>query len=536
MRAGGGASPDTVARALDLVGTLGPGRLDDDAVADARDLRRRIDERLGRGDGLTVVAIGGGTGVGKSALVNALVGRPLAREGVRRPTTAVPLAAAAEQDAPTTALLDWLEVPERHTVGDALPDGLVLLDLPDHDSVVVPHRDTAARLAARVDAVVWVVDPVKYARADTHDGPLAAMTAHAEVLLIVLNRTDELAGPTEVEAIAHDLQGRLRAGGHQGDRVLATSAATGDGVPQLRAELERLAATRTAAAARLTGDGAVLGRHLLAAVDDLPELTLDLDALLPVLLDAVDGRRAAAEAAHLARRDALHRARSPLARAVTGPVRGAVRAFRGGPPVPAPTAPSRAATTPHVEAVVARAVGVEAAVGRTHGALDRAVRDASAAAVPDLLDAVAGAGLSPPPSRWPVVAAGLRGVAEIVLLAGAGWLTALAVVAWLQLPPLPTPRAVGDVPWPTALFAGGVLIRVALGALTRVLARAGAARHAIRVTRRVERGVRAVASERLLAPIEAEVADQRRLRDAVRALAQADGAAAVRAGRPPDRP
>jgi hypothetical protein len=511
-----------VAASLDTVVALGPGRLDDDLVAAAAELRHRLDDRLARGDGLTVAALAGGTGVGKSALLNALVGRPLAREGVRRPTTSVTLAAAADQAPPTTALLDWLEVPERHSLGDALPDGLVLLDLPDHDSVVVAHRGTAVRLAERVDVVVWVLDPVKYARADAHEGPLAALTAHAEVLLFVLNRVDELAGAGEVAAVVADLEERLRAGGHRHGRVLVTSAATGDGVDDLRAELAALAARATAAAARIAADAAVLGARLAAALDDLPDLAVETDALLPLLLEAVDGHRAAAEAAQLARRDALERARSPLARAVRAPTRGVIRAFRGGPAiVGAGTAPSVTSATSHLERSVARGIGVDAAVGHTHGALDRAVREASAAAAPDLLDAVGNAGLAPPSRRWPGLLAGLRTVAEATALVGAGWLTALAVVAWLQLPPLPTPRATGEVPWPTALLLGGVVGRLALGALTRVLARAGAARHGIRVRRRIERSVRAVAEDRLLAPIRDEVDEQRRLRDAIGVLADA---------------
>jgi hypothetical protein len=522
-----GAPTGEVAGALDVVGTLGPGRLDDELVAAATRLRIRIDERLGRGDALTVAALGGGTGVGKSALLNALLGRSVAAEGVRRPTTAVALAAAPDQDGPTTALLDWLEVPERHRVGDALPEGLVVLDLPDHDSVVDDHRRTAVRLAERVDVVVWVVDPVKYARADAHDGPLATLTAHADVLLVVLNRVDELADPSQVAAVADDLRARLLAGGHRDGRVLTTSAATGEGVAALREELTRLAAERTAAAARLAGDAAVLGRRLEDALEALPVLTVDARRVTPALLEAVDAHRAAVDAAALARRDVLQRARSPLARAVSAPIRGVFRAFVGSPAVTGAgvVTPSRASVTERTEAAVTRELGVDAAVGRTHGALDRAVRSASEAAAPDLLDAVGSAGLTPPRSRWPHLLAALRTLAELVAIAGAGWLTALAVVAWLQLPPLPTPDAIGAVPWPTALLLGGLLVRVVLGGLTRLLARVVAGRRGRAVSRRIDRAVREVAEDRLLAPVRAEVADQERLRRAVQDLAVADRAA-----------
>ncbi|MEX0834812.1 MAG: hypothetical protein WD010_01885, partial [Nitriliruptor sp.] len=135
--------------------------------------------------------------------------------------------------------------------------------------------------------------------------------------------------------------------------------------------------------------------------------------------------------------------------------------------------------------------------------------------------AVAGAGLTPPPRRWPTVMAVARGVAELVALVGAGWLTALAVVAWLQLPPLPTPDAIGAVPWPTALVLGGVVVRLLLGVLTRVLARAGARRHGARVARRIDRSLRAAADDRLLAPVRREVDAQARLRAAVSTLRSA---------------
>ena len=243
---------------------------------------------------------------------------------------------------------------------------------------------------------------------------------------------------------------------------------------------------------------------------------------MPHLLEAVDGHRAVADAVQLSRRDALARARSPLARVVRAPLRTVVGAFRGGPSVAAARdAPSRASVTARVEAAVTREFGAAAATGRTHLALDRAVTVASDTAAPALLDAVAGAGLTPPPRRWPTLLAVVRGVAEAVALAGAGWLTALAVVAWLQLPALPTPDAIGVVPWPTALLLGGFAVRLLLGVLTRVLARAGARRHGARVARRIDRALRAAADDRLLAPVRAEVAAQTRLRGAVEALRSA---------------
>jgi GTP-binding protein EngB required for normal cell division len=522
--AGGRARRDgvaTVVEALDVVTALGPGRLDEGAVAEARSLRARIDARLARGDGATVVAVGGGTGVGKSALVNALLDAPVATVGVRRPTTAVPLAVSSEQADPVDALLDWLEIPERHTLDD-LPAGLVLVDLPDHDSVRASHRRTAERLARRADVVVWVVDPVKYARLDAHAGPLAELTAHAGVRFVVLNRSDELPGPEAVADVRADLDRRLREGGHEDARVIVTSAVAGEGVDELRTVISEVVGRRTAAATRLVGDAAVLGDRLGAGLEELPELDLGPERLLHPLLEAVEADRVTVEAAQLTRRDALRRARSPLARVASAPVVRVARAFGADrSTTPPQLGPPVAATRERIERAVARSLGTATAVGRTHASLDRAVVDASGAATPDLLDAVARAGPTPPRTRWPLVLAALRAAAEGTALVGALWLTALAVVAWLQLPPLPTPDAVGAVPWPTALLLGGLAVRIVLGLLTRVLAARAGRRHGRRVGRRIRRAVRTLAEDHLLAPVREELAAQERLRRSVATLRDA---------------
>src|SRR6056297_1924826 len=150
---------------LDTVVGLAPGRCPDRDVARLVAVQTHVEQRLGLGDALTVAALAGGTGVGKSALVNRLTGTEVVVEGVRRPTTATPVAVARTMDAPTGRLLDWLGIEDRREVAGALPEGLVLVDLPDHDSIEVAHRRTSERLAARVDVVVVVVDAIKYARA-----------------------------------------------------------------------------------------------------------------------------------------------------------------------------------------------------------------------------------------------------------------------------------------------------------------------------------------------------------------------------------
>ncbi len=85
--------------------------------------------------------------------------------------------------------LDWLEVNRRHGVtppaGTDGLDGLVLLDLPDHDSTELSHRLEVDRLVQLVDVLVWVVDPQKYADAALHDRYLKPLAGYADVMIVV---------------------------------------------------------------------------------------------------------------------------------------------------------------------------------------------------------------------------------------------------------------------------------------------------------------------------------------------------------------
>ncbi len=173
-----------------------------------------------------MVALAGATGSGKSSLFNALAGAQVSLPGVRRPTTGV--AHAVVWDAAGAGpLLDWLEVPRRHAAGrppGRRCDGLVLLDLPDHDSIEVAHRLEVDRLVGLVDLLVWVLDPQKYADAAIHDRYLRPLARHGDVMVVVLNQADRLA-PTDVpDACLADLRRLLADDGLPDVPVLAVSA------------------------------------------------------------------------------------------------------------------------------------------------------------------------------------------------------------------------------------------------------------------------------------------------------------------------
>ncbi|WP_153394282.1 YfjP family GTPase [Ornithinicoccus halotolerans] len=256
-------------RAQQLADALDQGgdQLDPALVEEGRALVRRVAERGAIGTGRTVVALAGATGSGKSTLFNRLVGGEVASVGVRRPTTDRATAAiwgTEEAD----ELLDWLDVRSRHHVpadgtdGAGELDGLVLVDLPDFDSVEVSHRAEADRVLQRADAFLWLADPQKYADARLHDDYLRPLRDHEPVMLVLLNQVDRIPGEA-VPEVAADLARLVAADGAGELPVLPLSARTGTGVEQVRQALAEVVAARQAAEARLVGDVRSLARRLL---------------------------------------------------------------------------------------------------------------------------------------------------------------------------------------------------------------------------------------------------------------------------------
>ena len=168
-------------------------------------------ERLGFPSDAYVVALVGGTGVGKSSLVNALAGREISVASVRRPTTSRPVAwlSAGRRDE-LEPLLGWLGVEHddvRTTDASTLGD-VAILDLPDLDSTAIEHRRRVEAVLPRVDAVVWVTDPEKYADAVLHDDFLATWIPRLDRQVVVLNKVDRL-GARETEQVRRDLEREL---------------------------------------------------------------------------------------------------------------------------------------------------------------------------------------------------------------------------------------------------------------------------------------------------------------------------------------
>ena len=276
MTGGGVTAEETVARIEGLRSALAVAseRLDRVAVAEAEAVLRRSRDRLRLSAGHTVVTLAGATGSGKSSLFNALTGLDLAGVGAKRPTTSWATACAWD---PLGAadLLDWLGVPARHQVSrlsmlDATAEdnelrGLVLLDLPDHDSTEVAHHLEVDRLVQYADLLVWVLDPQKYADAALHDRYLRPYAGHSDVMLIVLNQVDKLDEVERTRTLA-DIRRLLDDDGLPDVALLAVSATEGIGINDLKALLiqqlkqkqvvrERVAADVSAVAGRLADAG-----------------------------------------------------------------------------------------------------------------------------------------------------------------------------------------------------------------------------------------------------------------------------------------
>lgn len=101
-----------------LVG-LSRTRLDGKTLAEAGRVLDEAAARRGLSPQHTVVAIAGATGSGKSTLFNSLAGVQISETGLRRPTTAAPIACSWSDGA--AGLLDRLEIPGRCGAGPGRP-------------------------------------------------------------------------------------------------------------------------------------------------------------------------------------------------------------------------------------------------------------------------------------------------------------------------------------------------------------------------------------------------------------------------------
>ncbi|KAF2414983.1 hypothetical protein B1729_01530 [Microbacterium sp. B35-04] len=522
------------------------GRIADEVIAAARLALQRAGERSQLSAEHTVVALAGATGTGKSTLFNLLTGADLARTSQQRPTTAFPVAAIAESSdiaAGSAALLDWLGVKERHEldVSARHPEGLVLLDLPDHDSVVTEHRVRADHVTERADLLVWVTNPQKYADAVLHSRYLIPLAGHEDSVVVVLNQLDRLTHEDAAACLA-DLTRLVQADGLRA-RILGTSARSGEGMPQLEALIARAVDRREAATARLTADVRHAAAELLAA---LPGTAPDARALADArrsLVDALEHAAGIPLVVDAVRDSSL---RDGFARTGWPPTRW-VRALRADPlrtlglrpperrrEVDAPAESelirsSLPTASPAVRAQVATATRtyVAAAAAALPGGAQERVNARAVAASAGIVDSVDRAivrTVKVRSSRWWGVANVMQWLLLAVAIAGGSWLGLLALLDYLRMPTeglVPT-LTVGefDVPWPTLLLVAGAALGLLLALVSGFAVRAGARRRAARVAGRLRDGIAAVAHNEILDEVDAELTALATAREAARRAAR----------------
>lgn len=525
-------------RAAETLDGIAPGT----EIARAREVLDRIDRRRALSAEHTVIGLFGATGSGKSSLVNALVGREISRAAVRRPTTAAPIAAVVGDNG-SDALLDWLEIEERHHLDgtDAAlaevaarppagrrarrtqpsgPPGIVLLDLPDLDSVEAGNRAIAERMSGLVDVIVWVTDPQKYADAVLHQEFVQPFAGHDAVTVLVLNQIDRVR-EDERETVLESLAGIARADGLDRAPVLATSASTGEGVETLREHLVTTARSREAAVERQRADVCVAAETLQQVADPegLPSRVspAQIDALVDDLAAAarVDAVAQAAGASYRYRAAGrvgwpplrwMRGARpDPLGRLGIGRQRDGEGLERTSLPEPDAATRARAAGGLRRFADAASDGGGDPWRAAVRGA----ARSREEQLEEELDQVVAGADLRASTTSWwwPVLDV-LQWLALLTWVLGLGWLALNAVLAFAGLPPPPMPMVEElwiPIPLPTVLVVLGIAAGILIGVAGGVIAALASSWHRRRARRVLTARVREVAQREVVDPVEAEL-------------------------------
>jgi GTPase SAR1 family protein len=187
-----------------------------------------IERRLEDCGGPLHVGLLGGTGVGKSSLINALAGSEVSEASDRRPHTdriVVYRHGSVQFQEPET---DLIIRPHRVHDHDAIRD-LVLFDLPDFDSVLPQNRHRVLLFLNQLDVICWLVSPEKYADQVFYD-MVRLSPQNPENFVFVLNKIDlfmdddGVLNEGELEGLLEDFRRKLADAGIEQAKVYAVSA------------------------------------------------------------------------------------------------------------------------------------------------------------------------------------------------------------------------------------------------------------------------------------------------------------------------
>lgn len=526
-------------RELREAAELSQGRVDDEVVEEALRITSQVDRRLAFGGDATVVALAGATGSGKSSTFNVLTNSTLAVTSVRRPTTSSAMAAmfTEKSDPAMEDLLDWLDIPTRHQLVGSDPNlsGMVLLDLPDHDSTEIKHRTEVDRLVKLVDVLVWVVDPQKYADNALHERYLVPLAANADVMLVVLNQADRLE-PSERQAALRDLRALLDREGLEKAGLHAISAATGEGLDQLKKALARVVRDKKAAAQRLEHD-IVRARAWLSQATG----TGRVPVVDPKTVKRLSSELAEAAGA-LTVTSAVEKAWKRRGSLATGwPVLSWVSRLRPDPlrrlhldKIPqlgkvGELAPVREQRTslPAMGGVskarvdnAVRTLADEASTGLPRGWQEtiKAAARSDEAHLPDELDRAVGRtdlGMDSGNGWWWIIRI-LQWLLMVAMVVGLGWLTINWGFWYFKLPepirPIHVQIGRGEISLPSLLSIGGAAVGVLLWALSKIFVDWGARVKARSARRAIERSIVETTNKWIVGPVNEELARYAKVR------------------------
>jgi GTP-binding protein EngB required for normal cell division len=511
----------------------GPDGFDPELLGEAGDLLGRAGDRLRLSGAHTVVTLAGGTGSGKSSLFNVLAGADFSPVGVTRPMTSEPHACVWGM-AGAGQLLDWLGIQRRHRYarasaldqGEENLNGLLLIDLPDHDSVTANASQEVDRMVGLADLMIWVLDPQKYADAAVHTRYLTRLASHSAVIAILLNQVD-LLSPDQAEDCLTDLRRLLDSEGLHDARVLLTSAAAGTGIDELRKVLTETVTARRAAGERLEADMDILaGRFEAYAREGAAAVPPPAAAALTDAFAHAAGMVAAGEALQGARELqageyigwpiaslATHlRGRNRVRKTGLGNLAGQLRSLAGG------TADAQPAEIDNALTAFGAEIGPRLPAPWSHtvysAARSRAdtIPSALGAAIVESLPTDGGV-----PVWWRLVRACQWGLIAAVV-AGIAWLGAIVAFGEFHVAHTSSPllHELSLLPWVAAVIVAMLLLGwlTSSGCMNMVMLAADHERN------RAEEGMRSritkVARELVLIPVEQELSEYDRYRDELR--------------------
>jgi len=163
-----------------------------------------------------VVAFFGGTGVGKSSLLNRLAGTNIARTGVERPTSREVSAFIHESVRLTHLPSDFPSEKisiTRHSLAEYR--NVLWLDMPDIDSVDHKNREIVFQWLAHIDVLVYVMSPDRYR--DNRGWQVLLSHGYNHAWLFVMNHWDR-GHPSQLD----DLKKNISQTGFQNPIVLCS--------------------------------------------------------------------------------------------------------------------------------------------------------------------------------------------------------------------------------------------------------------------------------------------------------------------------